>query len=137
MVEIDEKQGFSVIQKSQESGSVRIGINEVTKAVERGQAKIVFTANDVSPAEILAHIPVICKEMGIVCASIGNKAELGSSVGIKSTTAVAIVDGGSAKKEIEKLVADQKTEKKAAKKEEKPEAAAEAAEEQTEEKAEE
>ena len=112
MVEIDEKQGFSIIQKAKESGSVRIGINEVTKAIERGQAKAVFYANDVSPAEIVAHIPSICNEMKVICAQIGSKAELGSAVGIKSTTAIAIIDAGSAKKELNSLMAENKSNKK-------------------------
>lgn len=114
MVEIDEKQAFSIIQKAKESGSVRIGINEVTKAIERGQAKAVFAANDVSPAEIVAHLSGLSKEMKVIFAQIGSKAELGSAVGLKSTTAIAIIDGGSAKKELEKLAADSKEAKKEA-----------------------
>ena len=130
MVEIDEKQGFSIIQKANETGKVKIGVNEATKAIERGQAKAVFYANDVSPAEIVAHLPGLCKEMKIVCAQIGNKTELGSTVGIKATTAIAVTDGGSAKKEIEKIASlDKETKKEAAKEdsaEEKKEETAEA-----------
>jgi len=103
MVEIDEKQVFSIIQKAKETGSFKIGANEVTKAVERGIAKLVVTASDVSPAEIVAHFPGLCKEMKIVFASIGTKAELGAAVGIKSTTAIAVIDAGTAKKELEAL----------------------------------
>ena len=111
MVEIDEKQGFSIIQKAKETGTVKIGINEVTKAIERGEAKMVLVANDISPAEIVAHIPGLCKEMNILFNEIGNKTELGTSVGIKTTTAVAIIDGGNAKKEIEALINEAKEEK--------------------------
>lgn len=103
MVEIDEKQVFALIQKAKETGSVRIGANEVTKAVERGQAKLVVSANDVSPAEIVAHFDGLCKEMKIVYLSAGSKAELGALVQIKSTTALAIVDAGSGKKELDTL----------------------------------
>lgn len=113
-MEIDEKQVFSIIQKAKESGSVRIGANEATKAVERGQAKLVVTANDVSPAEIVAHFEGLCKEMGSICASIGSRAELGSAVGVKTTAAIAVVDAGSAKKDLESLEKSMKVEKKAA-----------------------
>lgn len=113
MVEIDEKQAFMIIQKAKETGSVKIGINEVTKAIERGTAKAVFYANDVTPAEITAHLAGLCKEMNVICSVIGTKAELGASISIKSTTAIAIIDGGSAKKELEKLAADSKEAKKA------------------------
>lgn len=117
MVEIDEKQVFSIIQKAKESGSIRIGINEVTKALERGQAKLVVSANDISPAEIVAHLPGLAKEMKSIHTSAGTKAELGATVGIKTTTAIAVIDAGSAKKELEAL---SKTEKAPAKKEEAP-----------------
>lgn len=99
MVEIDEKQIFSIIQKAKESGSIRIGVNEVTKAIERGQAKLVVNATDVSPAEIVAHLGGLCKEMKSLYAAIGTKSELGAAVGIKTTTAIAVIDAGSAKKE--------------------------------------
>lgn len=136
MVEIDEKQIFSIIQKAKESGSIKIGVNEVTKAIERGQAKLVVNATDVSPAEIVAHFPGLCKEMKAVHASVGTRAELGATVGIKTTTAIAVIDAGSAKKELELLAKDsaapvkEKTPAKEAKEEAAP------AEEETAEKAE-
>ncbi len=111
MVEIDEKQVFSILQKAKESGKLRIGANEVTKAVERAQAKLVVVAADVSPAEIVAHFPGLCKEMKIIFAKVGTKAELGSAVGIKTTTAIAVIDAGSAKKELDALVKDNAEEK--------------------------
>lgn len=117
MVEIDEKQIFSIIQKAKETGSVRIGANETTKAIERAQAKLVVAANDVSPAEIIAHFPGLCKEMNIIYAQAGSKAELGSTVGIKSTATIAVIDAGSAKKELEALSSKDKKAEKPAKEE--------------------
>jgi large subunit ribosomal protein L7Ae len=103
MAEIDEKQVFSIVQKANENGTIRVGANETTKAVERGQAKLVVTATDVTPPEIIAHFPGLCKEMKTPCVNIGSRAELGSAAGIKSTSALAVVDAGSAKKELEAL----------------------------------
>lgn len=126
MVEIDEKQVFAIISKAKESGSIKIGVNEVTKAIERGQAKLVVGATDVSPAEIVAHLSGLCKEMNALFVSVGTKAELGASVGIKNTTAIAIVDAGAAKKDLEALVEASKPKKeKAAEKVEETEAKAE------------
>lgn len=121
MVEIDDKQIFSIIQKAKETGKLRIGANEVTKAVERKQAVLVVSATDVSPAEIVAHFSGLCSEMKIAYASVGTRAELGSLVGIKSTTAIAVADAGSAKKELEVLSKEMLGEEKAAKVEEKVE----------------
>lgn len=133
MVEIDEKQVFSLIQRAKETGQVKIGANEVTKAVERGQAKLVASANDVSPAEIVAHFDGLCKEMKIPYLSAGTKAELGALVQIKSTTALAITDAGSAKKELNNLQKElfEGTDKKDKKEEVKEESEESSSEEQT------
>ena len=56
---------LNVLAKSKEKGKIRIGINEVTKAVEREIAKLVLVANDVEPKEIVMHIPLICDEKKI------------------------------------------------------------------------
>ncbi len=114
MVEIDEKQLFSIIQKAKETGKIRIGANEATKAVERKQAALVVTASDVSPAEIVAHFPGLCNELKIIHTQTGTKAELGALVGIKSTTAIAVQDAGSAKKELETLIKSLESPKKEA-----------------------
>jgi large subunit ribosomal protein L7Ae len=124
MVEIDEKQVFSILQKAKESGRIKVGANEATKALERGEAKLIVTATDVSPAEIVAHFPGLSKEMKVAFANVGTKVELGTSVGIKSTTAVAVIDAGSAKKELDafsKELLGEEKEKKEVKEEEKEE----------------
>ena len=111
MVEIDEKQAFSIISKAKDTGNVKIGANEVTKSLERGQSQLVVTATDVSPEEIVAHFPGLCNEMDVLYLNSGTKAELGTLVGIKSTTALGVVDAGSAKKELDNLIKSMKEEK--------------------------
>ena len=116
MTEIDEKQIFSIVQKAIESGKVKCGVNEVTKSVERKQAKLVVYASDVSPKEIVAHLGPLSKEMDILCYEVGTKQELGSLLGIKTTSALSIVDCGSAKAEVDSL--NSKNKKETSKKEE-------------------
>ncbi len=101
--EIEEKTA-SVLSKSEK---IKKGANEVTKAVERGNAKLVVLAKDVQPEEIVAHIPVICEEKGIPYSYISTKKELGSAIGLEvPTSAVAIIVEGDAdelKELVEKL----------------------------------
>ena len=117
MTEIDEKQIFSIVQKAIESGKVKCGVNEVTKSVERKQAKLVVYASDVSPKEIVAHLGPLSKEMDILCYEVGTKQELGSLLGIKTTSALSIVDCGSAKAEVDSLSSKDKKEKTSKKEE--------------------
>lgn len=118
MVEIDEKQAFAIMQKAKETGTVKAGANEVTKVIERGIAKLVIAATDVSPAEIVAHLPGLSSEMNVPFISAGTKEELGQLVGIKKTTALVVTDAGSAKKELQALAAESAVESKEEKSEE-------------------
>ena len=56
---------YEALQIANRTGSVRIGTNETTKAVERGQAKLVVIAEDVDPPEVVAHLPLLCEERKI------------------------------------------------------------------------
>ena len=58
-------QAYEVISRAKDSGKIRKGANETTKAIERKQAVLVAMADDTSPKEILAHIPGLCEEKSI------------------------------------------------------------------------
>jgi large subunit ribosomal protein L7Ae len=96
---------YEIIEMARDSGKVRKGANEVTKLVERNQAKFVVMAEDTTPEEILVHIPLICEEKNIPYAYVPSKQELGSASGLTvPTTAVAVIDYGKSKILIESLV---------------------------------
>ncbi len=83
------------IEIARHGGKIKKGANEVTKAIEKGHAKIVAIASDVTPKEIVMHIPLLCKEKGIECVEVGTKDELGAAAGLAvGTTAVAVVEEG-------------------------------------------
>jgi large subunit ribosomal protein L7Ae len=66
--------------------------------VERGTAKAIVYAADVTPKEIVMHIPLLAKEKGILCIEVPSKEELGAAAGLtKPTACVAIMDAGDAK----------------------------------------
>jgi large subunit ribosomal protein L7Ae len=92
---------YSIIEKARKTGKVEKGTNEVTKAIERGTAKLVVYATDVDPKEIVQHIPLLCKEKGVKCVEVDSKQKLGIAVGIPvSASSVVIVNSGEAEKEI-------------------------------------
>jgi len=92
---------YTIIEKARKTGKVEKGTNEVTKAIERGTAKLVVYASDVEPKEIVQHIPLLCKEKGIKCVEADNKKKLGIAVGIPvATSSVAVINSGDADKDI-------------------------------------
>ena len=97
---------YTLIEKARKTGKIDKGVNEVTKAVERGTAKAVFAAADVSPKELVAHLPVLCKEKNVTFIEVDSKKKLGIAAGIAvGTAAIAIVNAGEADKEIAQLKA--------------------------------
>jgi len=96
---------YDLVEKARDNGQISKGANEVTKQVERGQAKLVVMAEDVSPEEILAHMPILCEEKNIPYTYVQTKEELGSSAGMKvPTSAIAIINLGKDKAGIENIV---------------------------------
>jgi len=77
----------------------------VTKAVERGTAKLVAYGQDVDPKEIVQHIPILCKEKKIPCVGADKKEKLGIAVGLNvGCASVAIINPGDAEKDLEAFV---------------------------------
>jgi len=95
---MDAEKAYEAIEVARTTGKIKKGTNEVTKSIERGTAKLVVYAKDVTPPEIVMHIPMICKEKNVLCVEVPSKEELGAAAGLQvATSAVAIVDAGEAK----------------------------------------
>lgn len=95
---------YNLIEKAKKTGKIEKGTNEVTKAIERGTAKLVVYATDVEPKEIVQHIPLLCKEKKIACRAVDSKQKLGISVGIPvATSSVAVIECKDIEKEIASL----------------------------------
>ena len=58
---------YEAIEVAKATGKLRKGTNEATKAIEKGQAKLVVIAKDINPPEITMHIPLLSEEKGIPC----------------------------------------------------------------------
>lgn len=95
---------YTIIDKARRTGKIEKGTNEVTKAIERGTAKLVVYAADVEPKEVVQHIPALCKEKGIPCAEADNKNKLGLAAGLSvAASSVAVINAGEADKDIASL----------------------------------
>jgi large subunit ribosomal protein L7Ae len=95
MAEISQEKAYETIELAKKSGKIKKGTNEVTKAAEKGIAKLVVVAKDVSPQEIIMHLKPICKEKDIPFVEVDSKEELGASAGLQvSTSAVVVMQEG-------------------------------------------
>jgi large subunit ribosomal protein L7Ae len=82
---------YEALQIANQTGNVRKGTNETTKAIERAQAKLVIIAEDVDPPEVVAHLPLLCEERKIPYVFVPKKEKLGTSAGIDVPAAAACI----------------------------------------------
>lgn len=95
---------YRAVEDARTTGKIRKGTNETTKAVERKQAVLVVIAEDVEPAEIVAHLPPLCEERGIPYVYVPSKRELGAAAGIDvAAAAVAILEPGEASSAVKEI----------------------------------
>jgi len=103
---------YEALQIATQTGNVRKGTNETTKAIERAQAKLVVIAEDVDPPEVVAHLPLLCEERKIPYVFVPKKEKLGTSAGIDVPAAAACItetgDASALVKEISSRVEEMK-----------------------------
>jgi large subunit ribosomal protein L7Ae len=96
---------YEAVRLAKQSGKVRKGTNETTKAIERGTSKLVVIAEDVEPPEVVAHLPILCEERDASYVFVPSKQRFGGVRGIGGGSAAAtIIDSGEAQAIIEQVV---------------------------------
>ncbi|MCJ1290243.1 snoRNA-binding protein [Xylographa carneopallida] len=106
----DEKAGKKVlksVKKAAKNKSLKRGVKEVVKALRKSApatasasggssntgtpAGVVVLAADISPMDVISHIPVLCEDHGIPYIFVPSRAELGAAGSTKRPTSVVMV----------------------------------------------
>ena len=95
---------LEALEVARDTGSVKKGTNETTKAIERGNAALVLVAEDVQPEEIVMHIPELADEKDVPFVFVAEQDDLGHAAGLQvGSAAAAIVDAGEAGDDVEDI----------------------------------
>ncbi len=95
---------LEALEVARDTGRIKKGTNEVTKAIERGNAKLVLVAEDVQPEEIVMHIPELAEERDVPVVYVDGQDEIGHAAGLSvGSASAAIVDAGEAGTDIEDI----------------------------------
>ena len=98
------ERALEALEVARDTGTVKKGTNETTKSVERGNADLVYVAEDVSPEEIVMHIPELAEEKGISVVFVETQDDVGHAAGLEvGSAAAAIVDAGEAASDVEDI----------------------------------
>ncbi|EPS25273.1 hypothetical protein PDE_00206 [Penicillium oxalicum 114-2] len=108
---VEDKQAKKVlksVKKAAVNKSLKRGVKEVVKALRKSPipaanvkvdipSGVVILAADISPMDVISHIPVLCEDHGIPYVFVTSRAELGASAATKRPTSVVMVTPKSAK----------------------------------------
>ncbi|TFF86782.1 50S ribosomal protein L7ae [Candidatus Thorarchaeota archaeon] len=100
-----QKKALEALEIAKDTGRIKKGINEVTKSIERGVARLVLVAEDVEPQEIIMYLPGLCDDKKASYIFVQSKDDLGRAAGIeRPTAAVSIIVDGKSKELVEDVI---------------------------------
>lgn len=94
------KKVLKTVKKASKAKHVKRGVKEVVKALRKGEKGLVVIAGDISPPDVISHLPVLCEDSSVPYVFIPSKEDLGSAGATKRPTSVVMIvpNGGKNKK---------------------------------------
>ncbi|KAI7824595.1 50S ribosomal protein L30e-like protein [Kickxella alabastrina] len=89
------KKALKTVKKATKHRHVKRGVKEVVKGLRKGDKGLVILAANISPVDVLSHIPVLCEDNQVPYVFVNSKEELGGSCSTKRPTCcLMIIPGG-------------------------------------------
>ncbi|PHH69645.1 hypothetical protein CDD82_7620 [Ophiocordyceps australis] len=94
------KKVYKTVRKAAKNGSLKRGVKEVVKALRKSPPSapgytafpgVVIIAGDISPLDVISHLPVLCEDHNVPFIFVTSRAELGASARTKRPTSVVMV----------------------------------------------
>jgi large subunit ribosomal protein L7Ae len=99
-----QNKALEALELARDTGKIKKGSNEATKAIERGIALLVLIGSDVQPEEVIMHLPALCDEKKVPFLFVKRQNDIGAASGLDvGSAAAAIVKPGKAKEIIDDI----------------------------------
>ncbi|EGY13534.1 H/ACA ribonucleoprotein complex subunit NHP2 like [Verticillium longisporum] len=94
------KKIMKTIRKSAKNNTLKRGVKEVVKTLRKSPAAapgrtsfpgVLIIAADISPMDVIAHLPVLCEDHNVPYIFVPSRAELGAAAKTKRPTSVVMV----------------------------------------------
>ncbi|PNY25935.1 H/ACA ribonucleoprotein complex subunit 2 [Tolypocladium capitatum] len=94
------KKVYKTIRKAAKNGTLKRGVKEVVKTLRKSPPSgpghtsfpgVVVIAGDISPADVISHLPVLCEDHNVPFIFVTSRAELGASAKTKRPTSVVMI----------------------------------------------
>ena len=94
------KRVHKLVKKATKAKVVRRGVKEVVKALRKGEKGFCIIAGDISPIDVISHLPIMCEDREVPYLYVPSKQDLGAAAATKRPTSCVLV---SQKKDFEDL----------------------------------
>ena len=85
------KKLFKAVKRAAAAKNIKRGVKEVVKALRKGEKGLVVLAGDISPVDVISHIPVLCEDGEVPYVYVNSKADLGAAAATKRPTSVVFL----------------------------------------------
>ncbi|EJD53787.1 L30e-like protein [Auricularia subglabra TFB-10046 SS5] len=92
------KKLHKTLRRASKQRQVKRGVKEVVKAIRKGEKGLLVLAADISPMDIISHLPVMSEEASIPYVFVHSKEELGQASATKRPTSCVLICPDSKKK---------------------------------------
>ena len=106
------KKLHKLVKKAASAKFVRRGVKEVVKALRKGETGFCIIAGDISPIDVITHLPIMCEDRNVPYMYVPSKHDLGAAASTKRPTSCILVTpkSGFGEKELyDKLVDEAKS----------------------------
>ncbi|KAF9334753.1 snoRNA-binding protein [Podila minutissima] len=95
------KKLLKTVKKAAKAKHVKRGVKEVVKGLRKGEKGLVLIAGDISPIDVISHVPVLCEENDVPYVFLPSKEDLGTAGSTKRPTSCVMVVLGGKKKDMD------------------------------------
>eukprot|EP00287_Rhodomonas_sp_CCMP768_P008393 CAMPEP_0196726918 /NCGR_PEP_ID=MMETSP1091-20130531/8030_1 /TAXON_ID=302021 /ORGANISM="Rhodomonas sp., Strain CCMP768" /LENGTH=146 /DNA_ID=CAMNT_0042069421 /DNA_START=33 /DNA_END=473 /DNA_ORIENTATION=- len=96
------KKILKLVKAASKEKNVRRGVKEVVKAVRKGEKGICVIAGDISPIDVISHLPVLCEDNSVPYIFVPSKEALGTAGQTKRPTSCVLIKQGTSEEAQEK-----------------------------------
>ena len=86
-----EKKLLKLVKHGMKDKIIRRGVKETVKALRKDKGGVVIIAADISPIDVLSHLPVLCEEKGVPYIYVKSRAEVGEACKTKRPTSCVMI----------------------------------------------
>eukprot|EP00729_Bicosta_minor_P017759 gene17759-8278_t len=101
------KKLYKGVKKAAKAKQICRGVKEVAKAIRKGAKGVCIIAGDISPIDVITHVPVMCEEADVPYVYVPSKQDLGAAGQTKRPTSIILIkhaEGDESYEEIKKEV---------------------------------